>query len=116
MFVLFAATSLLNQTIGKPYQSQDQDETVKLFSEEGLVPSRGENETVVIRSKRQALTSSNGCVNRWLYRPNHGVYEAECKIGSFACLSSITTTGVPKCNPVYKTVNNFRFIANCLCA
>ncbi|KAJ7392082.1 hypothetical protein OS493_015031 [Desmophyllum pertusum] len=46
----------------------------------------------------------NPCVKH--YGVYAGVFEVVCNTVSFHCLSAITTYGMPKCVPVYKTIES----------
>ena len=144
MFVLCVTTFLPNQTMGKPYQQQDGDDTLDILAERELGPSEAVNETSQSRSKRQVLdglsavcsgtspgslrpSSMNavGCVRRWSYCPKFKLIEAECKPTSFSCLSSIPTYGIAKCHGVSEmktvTLSNgqeimVRITTKCKCA
>ena len=144
LFVLSTWTLLPNQTMGKPYQQQDGDNTLDIFAERELGPSEVVNETSQSRSKRQVLdglsavcpgtyhdysgplsTTADGCVKRWSYCPKYNLYEAECKSTSFSCLSNIPIYGYAKCQGVPKTVTvtlsngqkkTLRITSTCECA
>ena len=138
LFVVLVCLFIQTKTWGKPaYSAQTPDEQ--------LGPSQDFNETEVLnRGKRQVTftlanvcpaiistessnSPSNGhpCVKRWYFCPKYNLYEAECQINAWSCLSSIPRHGYPKCGPIIKNViinqgtNNekhVRLIKTCTCA
>ena len=118
LFVLFACMRLQTQVQDKPYKSQEAEE--QRFTEPNLNESNQaiQNETLVVRGKREVIynfttfcnaanyavsygpptsTSSNGCVERWYYC--RGYAEPVCKKRSLQCYN-IGQFGFPKTVPV----------------
>ncbi|KAJ7370938.1 hypothetical protein OS493_029013 [Desmophyllum pertusum] len=133
LFVLFACMFLLNQTLGKPYAFQEQDEAEQSFPEE----KRELNQTTQngVRGKREVtynmtdicqvphhLSSPSaygfGCVKGNYFCGSYK--EAVCNKANFQCLSSIPTYDYPKCTPVYDFVRisgrKVRRTKTCRCA
>lgn len=123
---------LQTQVQGKPYKSQEAEE--QSFTEDNHESNQAmQNETSVVRGKREVIhnltffcnaalyqpsTSTNGCVKGWYYC--RGYADAVCKTLSFQCLSNVGQYGIPKCSPefVYKTIENkkVRITKTCRCA
>ena len=61
LLVVFVGLFLQNQSLGKPHQSQDQDNLDQRFSDGAAKPSQTLNETVHTREKREA---SHPCVKK----------------------------------------------------
>ncbi|KAJ7370937.1 hypothetical protein OS493_029012 [Desmophyllum pertusum] len=133
LFVLFACMFLLNQTLGKPYEFQEQDEAEQSFPEE----KRELNQTTQngVRGKREVTynmthfckvphhLSSPSASGYDCVRGNYvcrGYKEAVCNEVSFRCLSSIPTYGRPECTPDYEWViidgRKVRRTRTCHCA
>ena len=124
LFVLFAGLFLQTKALAKLFEIQMQgtDEILQRLKEEKSEPAgQAVDEISGARNKRQVPVSlrtvcpgtyqstsstppSNPCVKGWYYCPKYNVFEAVCKRVSFKCLSSISTHGIPKCSPVYKTL------------
>ena len=123
LFVLFAGLFLQTKALAKLYQiqMQDSDEILQRLKEEKSEPGQAVDEISGARNKRQVPVSlrtvcpgmyqstsstrpSKPCVKGWYYCPKYNVFEAVCKRVSVKCLSSISTHGIPKCSPVYKTL------------
>ena len=123
LFVLYAGLFLQTRAMVKLYelQIQDSEEMLQRLKEEKSEPGQAVDEISGARNKRQVAVSlravcpgmhqstsstpsSNPCVKGWYYCPKYDVFEAVCKPVSMKCLSSISTHGIPKCSPVYKTL------------
>ncbi|KAJ7370884.1 hypothetical protein OS493_028954 [Desmophyllum pertusum] len=128
LFVLFACMFLLKQTLGKPYEFQEQDEAEQSFPKELNQTTqngvRGKREvtynmTDICQVPHHLLSRlTSVCVNGWYYC--NGFKEAVCNPVSFRCLSSIPIYGRPKCTPDYEWViidgREVRRTKTCHCA
>ena len=137
LFVLFVCMLLQTQVQGKPYKSQEEEE--QRFTEPDINESNQaiQNETLVVRGKREVIynftsfcnaanyavsygpptsTSSNGCVERWYYC--RGYAEPVCRKRSLQCYN-IAQFGFPKCTAtvVTKIIENRKIkMTACECA
>lgn len=120
VFVFLAVMLLPNQTLGKSFVSQEQEQKDKNFAEEELEGHHAVNGMSVIRGKRalsdylkdycvppreKVYSSPEVCVEARYFCEGHA--EAVCAEDTYSttCTGNVAKNHFPKCFPKYKWVN-----------